>query len=57
MATLPDPDDRLTRERAAEALTLAGYRTSPSTLATMVSRGGGPRYQLYATRAVITHLG
>jgi hypothetical protein len=54
MAILPDPDARLTREAGAEALTKAGYKTSASTLATKVSRGGGPRYQLYSGRAIYT---
>jgi hypothetical protein len=52
MAALPDPDGRLTRNAGARALTEAGYPTSPATLATKVSRGGGPKYQLYSGRAL-----
>jgi hypothetical protein len=52
MAILPNPDDRVTREAGAKALTDAGYPTSPSTLATKVSRGRGPRYRLYSGRAI-----
>ena len=52
MAILPNPEDRLTREAAARALTEAGYPTRGSTLATKVSRGGGPLYQLYSGRAI-----
>jgi hypothetical protein len=52
MAILRNPEDRLTREAAAKALTEAGYPTSPSTLATKVSRGGGPEYRLYSGRAI-----
>jgi len=40
-------DSRLRRIQTAEALTAAGYPTSPATLATMATRGGGPPYQLY----------
>ena len=52
MAASLSPDDLLTRQAGAKALTDEGYRTSGSTLATMVSRGGGPRYQLYSGRAI-----
>ena len=52
LTILPNPDDRVTREAGAKALTDAGYPTSPSTLATKVSRGRGPRYRLYSGRAI-----
>jgi hypothetical protein len=47
-----NPDNRLTRDAAAKALTEAGYPTSATTLATKVSRGGGPTYRLYSGRAI-----
>jgi hypothetical protein len=50
---LPDTLDRLlTRRDAAEALTNAGYPTSPATLATLATRGGGPLFRRYGTRVV-----
>lgn len=50
---VPDnPDALLTREELAEALTGAGYPTSPATLATKASRGGGPPYRRYGPRAI-----
>jgi len=49
LATL-DPDSLLTRKGAAAALTAAGFPTSPATLATKASRGGGPRYRKWSTR-------
>ncbi len=52
MADPLNPDDRLTRDAAAKALTEAGYPTRTTTLATKVSRGGGPTYRLYAGRAI-----
>jgi hypothetical protein len=47
-----DPDTLLTRPRTAAALTEAGYPTSPATLATRATRGGGPPYQLYGPRVL-----
>lgn len=48
MATLPDdPDIRLTRKAAAEALTAAGFPISYDTLATKATRGGGPPFQRF----------
>ena len=41
------PNRLLDRKQVSEALTLAGYRISMSTLATMVTRGGGPPYRLF----------
>jgi hypothetical protein len=42
----------LSREAAAQALTDAGYITSPSTLATKASRGKGPGYRIFGKRAI-----
>jgi hypothetical protein len=48
MAFVPeDPATLLTRTAAATALTDAGYPTSPATLATKASRGGGPSFRRY----------
>jgi hypothetical protein len=47
MAIPNDLDALLTRRDTAAALTEAGYRTSPETLATLTSRGGGPPYRKY----------
>jgi hypothetical protein len=45
---IPDNLDALLRRAAtAEALTEAGYPTSPATLATMAVRGGGPVHRCY----------
>jgi hypothetical protein len=40
-----DLDTLLTRVDCAEALTAAGFPTSPKTLATKASRGGGPPFR------------
>ncbi len=40
-------DDWLSRKKTAEALTAIGYQTSPATLATKATRGGGPPYRLF----------
>jgi hypothetical protein len=48
---LPD-DARLTRNALAQALTDAGYPTSPATLATKATRGGGPPFQHYGPRVI-----
>jgi hypothetical protein len=47
-----DPDTLLTRDRTAAALKEAGFPTETKTLATVASRGGGPRYSLYGRRAL-----
>jgi hypothetical protein len=47
-----DPETLLTRVPVADALTATGYPTSPKTLATMASRGGGPPYRKFGNRAV-----
>ena len=50
---LPEtPDTLLTRDRAAQALTSAGYPIAPKTLATKATRGGGPPYSLFSGRAL-----
>lgn len=45
-----DPDQLLPRRETAQALTEAGFPTSAATLATMVSRGGGPPYRLFGRK-------
>ncbi len=45
-----DLDVLLDRKRAAEALTAAGFKESPATLATRACRGGGPAYRIYGRR-------
>jgi hypothetical protein len=42
------------RKAAAKALTDAGYPTSPKTLATKASRGGGPKFRKFGPRALYT---
>jgi hypothetical protein len=48
-----NPDVLLVRERTAQALTEAGFPTSPKTLATKVSRGSGPPFRRYGHVTVI----
>jgi hypothetical protein len=47
-----DSNTLLTRADTAKALTEAGYRTATSTLATKASRGGGPPFRKFGSRAV-----
>jgi hypothetical protein len=48
MTTIPtNPDTRLRRKEAADALRAAGFPVSDKTLATKASRGGGPPYRLF----------
>ncbi len=48
MAIVPeDPETLLRREPAAAALTEIGFKTSAKTLATLATRGGGPRYRKF----------
>jgi hypothetical protein len=56
MASIPpdDPETLLTRQAVAEALTAAGYPTSPKTLATKASRGGGPAFRKWSNRPLYT---
>jgi hypothetical protein len=44
------PDDLLTRDATAQALTRAGLVVSAVTLATKATRGGGPSYRLFGRR-------
>lgn len=45
-----DPDTLLTRVDCAAALTAAGFPTSPKTLATKASRGGGPPFRRWGAK-------
>ena len=47
-----DPNLLLTRDATAVALTKSGYPTSPKTLATMATRGGGPRFHRFGPRVL-----
>jgi hypothetical protein len=42
----------LTRKQAAQFLTEEGFPIAVSTLASMASRGGGPAYQLFNSKAM-----
>lgn len=46
------PDVRLTRRKTADKLTEAGFPVTEATLATKASRGGGPPFQKFGTRAL-----
>jgi hypothetical protein len=46
------PDVRLTRRKTADRLTEAGFPVTEATLATKASRGGGPPFQKFGTRAL-----
>jgi hypothetical protein len=53
MSTIPDdPNALLSRDQTAKALTDAGFKTEPTTLATKATRGGGPPYRLFGARAL-----
>ena len=53
MASIPsNPDQLLTRAELAAALTELGFPTSPATLATRATRGGGPPFQKYGPRSL-----
>ena len=41
------PDTKLRRKETADALAAAGFPVTASTLATKVTRGGGPPYTLF----------
>jgi len=45
-----DPDVLLTHVDCAAALTEAGFPTSPKTLATKASRGGGPPFRRWGSK-------
>jgi hypothetical protein len=48
MVSVPDdPEMLLRRDATASALTLAGFPTSPKTLASLATRGGGPKFRKY----------
>jgi hypothetical protein len=47
-----NPNSLLTRPRTADALTEAGFPVKEGTLATKATRGGGPPYQKFGTRAL-----
>jgi hypothetical protein len=46
------PDSLLTRDRAAKALTEAGFPVKAKTLATKATRGGGPPYRKFGLRVL-----
>jgi hypothetical protein len=45
------PDTMLSRNECAEALTQHGYPITEKTLATRVTRGGGPKYFIFNKKA------
>jgi hypothetical protein len=45
-----DPDALLTRAKTADELTRAGHPTAASTLKTLASRGGGPKFRKSGSR-------
>jgi hypothetical protein len=52
-AVIPEhPDVRLTRRKTADALTEAGFPVTEATLATKATRGGGPPFQKFGSRAL-----
>src|SRR5690242_16831215 len=46
----PHPDDLLTRDQTAQALTERGLPVRPKTLATKAVRGGGPPFRYFGTK-------
>ena len=46
------PETFLTRAQAAALLTELGYPTRTTTLATKVTRGGGPVFRVFGNRAL-----
>jgi hypothetical protein len=52
MDTINDAELMLTRREAAGFLRERGFPVSQATLATLVSRGGGPRYFRFGPRAL-----
>ena len=52
MAIPTNPDMLLGRKDAAEALTESGFPTSPATLSTKATRGGGPPFSKYGPRVL-----
>jgi hypothetical protein len=51
MSLPANPNVRLTRREAADALCAAGYRIKSGTLATLAARGLGPPYRIFGGRA------
>jgi hypothetical protein len=47
-----DPEARLSRAQAAEALTRRGYQTAYATLSTLATRGSGPPFAKFGPRAI-----
>src|SRR5579872_1783745 len=47
-----NPDAKLGRKEAAEALASLGYRIAEATLASMATRGGGPLFSKFGARVV-----
>ena len=47
-----DPDALLTRLKTADALTEVGFPIKEATLATKATRGGGPPYRRFGSRAL-----
>jgi hypothetical protein len=45
---------RLTRKQTAQALTEHGYPITPGQLATLVTRGNGPEYDIFGKSAIYT---
>jgi hypothetical protein len=45
-----EPDTLLTRDKAAEALTAAGFPIRKATLATLACRGNSPPFQKFGSR-------
>jgi hypothetical protein len=52
MAIPENPDALLSRQQVAAALTEAGFKTSPNTLATKATRGAGPPFFKYGPKTV-----
>jgi hypothetical protein len=51
-SVLPNPEDMLTRDETAVALTAAGYPIRSATLGTLVTRGGGPPYRRFGSHSL-----
>jgi hypothetical protein len=53
MSSIPtNLDAKLKREQTSQALKEAGFPIEPATLATMATRGGGPRFQKFGARVL-----
>ncbi len=55
IASIDNADTLLTRSQAAAALTAGGYPIAGPTLAILVTRGGGPTYRVFGSRALYRH--